>query len=81
MAVGQWGDIITFECSDKYLLTMRNGWKRKASGRWEEHNMHASKTKLEYAGYDADEVEMEIISDRPEPSTCSWTGNGSAGRR
>lgn len=61
MAVGQWGDIITFEVSDKYLLTMRNGWKRKASGRWEAHDMHASKTKLEYSGYDADEVEMEII--------------------
>lgn len=59
MAIGNLGKTITFEVSDKKVLTFTNlSWTVK--GRWTQHNIVDSKPKSEFLGPDLDGITFTV---------------------
>lgn len=59
MAIGSLGKTITFEVSDKKVLTFTN-LSRTVKGRWTQHNIVESKPKSEFLGPDLDGITFKI---------------------
>lgn len=59
MAVGNLGKTITFEVSDKKVLTFSN-LSRTVKGRWTQHNIIGNKAKSEFLGPDLDGITFKI---------------------
>ena len=59
MAIGSLGKTITFEVSDKKVLTFTN-LSRTVKGRWTQHNIIESKPKSEFLGPDLDGLTFKV---------------------
>lgn len=59
MAIGSLGKLITFETSDKKILTFKD-FKREKAGRWEVHNCIGKKPKQQFLGPGLDKVTFTI---------------------
>jgi len=60
MSVGNWGSEITFEVSDKKVLTFAE-MKRTVSGRYKQHPIIGKKPKSEFAGPEAAQIELSGV--------------------
>lgn len=60
MAIGNLGATITFEVSDKKVLTFNN-LSRTVKGRWATHNIILSKPKSEFLGSDLEGLTFKIF--------------------
>ena len=60
MAIGSLGSLITFETSDKKILTFTD-FKREKTGRWGKHNRIGKKPKQQFLGADLDNITFTII--------------------
>ena len=59
MAIGNLGKTITFEVSDKKVLTFNN-LSRTVKGRWTQHNIIDRKPKPEFLGPDLDGMTFKV---------------------
>lgn len=59
MAIGSLGKLITFETSDKKILTFKD-FKREKAGRWGVHNRIGKKPKQQFLGPGLDKVTFTI---------------------
>lgn len=59
MAIGSLGKLITFETSDKKILTFKD-FKREKAGRWGAHNRIGKKPKQQFLGPGLDKVTFTI---------------------
>lgn len=59
MAIGNLGKTITFEVSDKKVLTFNN-LSKTVKGRWTSHNIIEKKPKPEFLGPDLDEITFTV---------------------
>ena len=62
MAIGNFGKLITFEVSDKKILTFRN-LKREGEARWKKHERVGKRPLPQFLGPGLDTFSMEITQD------------------
>lgn len=62
MAIGNLGRLITFETSDRRILTLHN-LKREVSGRWATHSRIGKKPLRQFLGADTDKVTFTVKLD------------------
>ena len=62
MAIGNFGKLITFETSDRRILSPQN-FKREVSGRWASHPRILKKPRRQFLGPDTDKVTFTIKID------------------
>lgn len=62
MAMGNFGKLITFQASDKKLLTF-DGLKRSGEARWKDHDRVGKKPRLQFLGAGLDKITLTIRLD------------------
>lgn len=62
MAIGSIGKLITFETSDKRILTPQ-GFKKEVSGRWATHARILKKPRRQFLGPDTVKITFAIVLD------------------
>lgn len=62
MAIGNFGKLITFETSDKKILTFRE-FKRDGEARWKKHERVGKRPLPQFLGPDLDTIKFTIVLD------------------